>query len=67
MLPSNFDDLLLELRNSVRRRLKSEGERIISEETERVLGRVKIIRVDDLTGEYWWNIEPKPETTKEKS
>lgn len=59
MNPSNFDEALIELRDSVRRQLRIEADRIVAQEIERVLGRVKIIRTDDLTGEYWWDIQVK--------
>lgn len=59
MNPSSFDEALIELRDSVRRQLRVEADRIVAQEIERILGRVKIIRTDDLTGEYWWSIQMK--------
>jgi LPS O-antigen subunit length determinant protein (WzzB/FepE family) len=60
MDPSNFDDELLKLKKVITRRLNEASQRIISEEIQNILGRVKIIRQADLKSmNYEWFITPE--------
>ena len=56
--PSNFDEEIVQIRESIRQRLNIAMQVVLKEEVEKLLGRVKIMVTSDLKGEWQWYIEP---------
>lgn len=58
MDPSTLNDEIIELRRRVKIRLNMEADRILREEVDNVLGRVKIlVEVGLRDGQYAWTVE----------
>lgn len=54
----DYEAALKELRNNIARRLNLIADRIIQEETAKIMGRVKIVTSRDLNSpHFWWFIE----------
>lgn len=61
MMPLNWDEEMKRLRTQIRAELNLAAEKIVREETEKILGRVKIITHQDLgRREFDWFIEAGP-------
>lgn len=65
--PSNMEEELFELRKRIKHRLNMEADRILREEIENILGRVKIfVEVGLRDGQYAWFIDARKWEEKEK-
>lgn len=57
--PSNLDEEIALIRKGIRAEVERATKKFIDERIEDILGRVKIITMNGMNGEYSWFIETK--------